>query len=112
MNQSRKLIEPRGCKAICKSRNRESGNGMGGMMRMLEIGGGNAKNQRGNAGNQVGNMENQGENVENQVGNVGNQGWNARNQGGNAENDGGNEGNQRENLRLGMKLMSYNCEEG
>ena len=40
---------------------------MGGMMGMLEIGGGNAKNQRENAGNQGGN-------VEKQVGNVGNQG--------------------------------------
>ena len=89
-------------KAICKSRNGESGNGMKEMMEMWRIrvrmtgmwGGqgendGNAGNQGGNDRNQCGNAVHQVENVGNQDGNNGNQAGNegnAGNQGGNAEN--------------------------
>ena len=86
-------------RAICKSRNGESGNGIKEMMEMRRIrvrnaGGqgendGNAGNQGWNDRNQGGNAVHQVENVENQDVNNGNRGrneGNARNQGGNAEN--------------------------
>ena len=45
-------------------------------------------------------------------GNARNQGGNARNQGGNAGNQSGNERNKRENIRIGVELLNYNCGEG
>ena len=83
MNLIREKFHPALCKnkraIICKSRDRESENGMKGND-------GNAGNQDGNAENQGGNVRNQGGNARNQVGYAGNQSRNAGNQGGNAGN--------------------------
>ena len=50
-------------KALCKSRNGESGNRMRGMTRMLRIRVGTRGNKGGNVGNQGGNAGNQGGNL-------------------------------------------------
>ena len=83
MNLIREKFHPALCKnkraIICKSRDRESENGMKGND-------GNAGNQDGNAENRDGNAGNKGGNAGNQVVDAGNQSRNAGNQGGNAGN--------------------------
>ena len=74
---------PKNLRAICKSRNGESGNRIKSEWRIGE----QNKENDGNTGNEGGNAGNQGENA-------GNQSWKAGNQGGNDKNQGRNDGNQ------------------